>query len=102
ARDHARARGAVGRIGVATLTIDDMAELMDGLPLDRVITSMTINATAPILLALYAAVAEERGVAIAKLGGTVQNDLLKEYIARGTYIYPPEGSLRLTTDVFSV
>ncbi|HKA24551.1 MAG TPA: methylmalonyl-CoA mutase family protein, partial [Candidatus Eisenbacteria bacterium] len=99
--DHARARGEVGRVGVAISTIDDMAELMDGLPLDRVTTSMTINATAPILLALYAAVAEERGVAIAKLGGTVQNDLLKEYIARGTYIYPPEGSLRLTTDVFS-
>ncbi|HEV8480374.1 MAG TPA: methylmalonyl-CoA mutase family protein [Candidatus Eisenbacteria bacterium] len=99
--DHARARGEVGRVGVAISTVDDMAELMDGLPLDRVTTSMTINATAPILLSLYAAVAEERGIDIAKLGGTVQNDLLKEYIARGTYIYPPEGSLRLTTDLFA-
>jgi methylmalonyl-CoA mutase, N-terminal domain len=99
--DHARSRGEVGRVGVAISTVDDMAELLEGLPLDRVTTSMTINATAAILLSLYAAVAEERGISIDQLGGTVQNDLLKEYIARGTYIYPPEGSLRLTTDLFA-
>jgi methylmalonyl-CoA mutase N-terminal domain/subunit len=99
--NHERARGEVGRVGVAISTIDDMEELYAEIPLEKVTTSMTINATAPILLALYAAVAESRGVPRAKLGGTVQNDLLKEYIARGTYIYPPEPSLRLTTDVFA-
>jgi methylmalonyl-CoA mutase N-terminal domain/subunit len=99
--NHERARGEVGRVGVAISTIDDMAELLAEIPLEKVTTSMTINATAPILLALYAAVAESRGVTRAALGGTVQNDLLKEYIARGTYIFPPEPSLRLTTDLFA-
>ena len=99
--DHPRARGEVGRVGVAISTIDDMAELLDALPLDRVSTSMTINATAPILLALYLAVAEARGIPRRNLGGTVQNDLLKEYVSRGTYIYPPSSSLRLTTDLFA-
>ena len=99
--DHPRAQGEVGRVGVAISTIDDMAELLDALPLDRVTTSMTINATASILLALYLAVAESRGVSRKLLGGTVQNDLLKEYVARGTYIYPPAQSLRITTDLFA-
>ena len=99
--NHSRAAGEVGRVGVAISTIDDMEELLAGLPLDQVTTSMTINSTAPILLALYVAVGESRGVDRDKLAGTVQNDLLKEYIARGTYIYPPESSLRLTTDIFA-
>ncbi len=98
--DHARARGEVGKVGVAISCLADMETLLDQLPLERVTTSMTINATAPLLLAFYVAVADARGVPRAKLGGTVQNDVLKEYIARGTYIYPPEPSLRLITDVF--
>jgi len=98
--DHALARGEVGRVGVAISCLPDMEQLLDGLPLDRITTSMTINATAPLLLALYVAVADARGTGRATLGGTVQNDVLKEYIARGTYIYPPGPSLRLTTDVF--
>jgi methylmalonyl-CoA mutase N-terminal domain/subunit len=93
------ARGEVGRVGVAVSTIEDMGLLFDGLPLDRVSTSMTINATAPILLALYVAVAEGRGVRRGALRGTVQNDILKEYIARSTYIYPPGPSMRLALDV---
>jgi methylmalonyl-CoA mutase N-terminal domain/subunit len=97
--DHRLARGEVGKVGVAISCLADMEDLLAGLPLDRVTTSMTINATAPLLLALYVAVADARGVPRAKLGGTVQNDVLKEYIARGTYIYPPEPSLRLITDV---
>jgi methylmalonyl-CoA mutase N-terminal domain/subunit len=99
--DHARAAGEVGRVGVAISTLADMEELLDGLPLERVSTSMTINSTAAILLALYVAVAKKRGLAPAALQGTVQNDLLKEYIARGTYIYPPTPSLRITTDLFA-
>jgi methylmalonyl-CoA mutase N-terminal domain/subunit len=99
--DHPRARGEVGRVGVAISTLADMEDLLDGLPLDRVSTSMTINATASILLALYVAVAKKRGIDVAKLSGTVQNDLLKEYIARGTYIFPPGPSLRITTDMFA-
>ncbi len=98
--DHPQARGEVGRTGVAISCRADMEALLDRLPLDRVTTSMTINATAPLLLAFYVAVADARGVARAALGGTVQNDVLKEYIARGTYIYPPQASLRLATDVF--
>ncbi|MEO5617797.1 MAG: methylmalonyl-CoA mutase family protein [Candidatus Eisenbacteria bacterium] len=98
--DHPRARGEVGKVGVAISCLADMEMLLDELPLDRVSTSMTINATAPLLLAFYVAVADARGIAREKLGGTVQNDVLKEYIARGTYIYPPEASLRLITDVF--
>jgi methylmalonyl-CoA mutase, N-terminal domain len=99
--DHPVARGEVGRVGVAISSIADMRRLFQDIPLDRVTTSMTINATAPILLALYLAVAEEQGVAWEKLGGTVQNDILKEYAARGTYIYPPGPSLKLVTDVIA-
>src|SRR5689334_21159428 len=99
--DHQLAAGEVGRVGVAIDSIEDMAILFDGIPLDRVTTSMTINATALILLALYVAVAKRQGVPLAKIGGTVQNDILKEYIARGTYIYPPRASLRIVTDVFA-
>ena len=88
-------------MGVAIGSLDDMEVLLDDLPLGEVSTSMTINATAPILLAMYVAVADERGVARDQLGGTVQNDILKEYIARGTYIYPPEPSMRLVTDIFA-
>ncbi len=99
--DHPRAEGEVGKTGVAIDTIDDMRRLFDGIPLDRVTTSMTINATAPILLLLYELVAGEHGVGPDAIGGTVQNDLLKEYAARGTYIYPPEPSMRLITDLFA-
>jgi methylmalonyl-CoA mutase N-terminal domain/subunit len=98
--DHPMASGEVGRVGVAIDTFDDMDRLLAEIPLDRVSTSMTINATAPILLALYVAVADERGVPRPKLRGTVQNDILKEFISRGTYIYPVQPSLRLVTDVF--
>ena len=98
--DAAMARGEVGRVGVAISSLDDMRALFDGIPLEQVSVSMTINATAPILLAFYVALADERGIARAQLAGTLQNDLLKEYIARGTYIYPIEPSLRLVTDVF--
>jgi methylmalonyl-CoA mutase N-terminal domain/subunit len=99
--DHALAAGEVGRVGVAIDSIEDMAALFDGIPLDRVSTSMTINATAIILLALYVAVAKRQGVAPTSLSGTVQNDILKEYVARGTYIYPPRASLRILTDIFA-
>ena len=98
--DHPMAQGEVGRVGVAIDTVDDLAELFRDIPLDRVSTSMTINATAAILLAMYVVAAEERGVPRAKLTGTVQNDVLKEYIARGTYIYPAGPSLRLVGDIF--
>ncbi len=99
--DHPLAAGEVGRVGVAIDTIDDMALLFDGIPLDRVSTSMTINATAIILLALYVAVAKRQGVDPRQISGTVQNDVLKEYVARGTYIYPPRASLRIITDIFA-
>ncbi len=99
--DHFLAGGEVGRVGVAIDSIEDMSELFDGIPLGRVSTSMTINATAIILLALYVAVARRQGVAIATLSGTIQNDILKEYVARGTYIYPPRASLRIVTDIFA-
>src|SRR5512139_1445943 len=98
--DHPLARGEVGRVGVAIDSIEDMAALFDGIPLDRVSTSMTINATAVILLALYVAVGKRQGLQPKQLSGTVQNDVLKEYIARGTYIYPPAHSLRIITDIF--
>jgi methylmalonyl-CoA mutase N-terminal domain/subunit len=98
--DHPMAAGEVGRVGVAIDTVDDLADLLKGIPLDQVTTSMTINATAATLLAMYVVVGEEHGVPRAKLGGTIQNDVLKEYIARGTYIYPAAPSLRLTADVF--
>jgi methylmalonyl-CoA mutase N-terminal domain/subunit len=97
--DHPLALGEVGRVGVAIDTIDDMRVLFEEIPLDRVSTSMTINATAATLLALYVAVAEERGIPAASLRGTVQNDILKEYVARGTWVYPPGASLRLVADV---
>lgn len=98
--DHERARGEVGKAGVAISCLADMEALLEDLPLDRVTTSMTINSTASLLLALYIAVADQRGFSRAQLGGTIQNDVLKEYAARGTYIYPPAASLRLITDVF--
>ncbi len=97
--DHALAAGEVGRVGVAIDSLEDMARLFDGIPLDRVSTSMTINATAIILLALYVAAGKRQGVDPRRLAGTVQNDILKEYVARGTYIYPPRDSLRIVTDV---
>jgi methylmalonyl-CoA mutase, N-terminal domain len=99
--DHPRAEGEVGRTGVAVDSVEDMKRLFDGIPLDRVSTSMTINATAAILLLLYELAAEEVGVPADRLSGTVQNDLLKEYAARGTYIYPPVPSMRIITDVFA-
>jgi methylmalonyl-CoA mutase N-terminal domain/subunit len=99
--DDARARGEVGRVGVAIDSIEDMRTLLQGLPLDRISTSMTINSTAAILLCLYVAVGEEQGVARGALRGTIQNDILKEYMARGTYVYPPRPSLRLITDTFA-
>ena len=95
------AAGEVGKVGVAIDSLDDMRRLFDGLPLGRVSTSMTINSTAPILLLLYQIVAEEQGVEPGDIRGTIQNDILKEYVARGTYIYPPAPSMRLVTDVFS-
>ena len=99
--DHPLAAGEVGRVGVAIDSIEDMALLFEGIPLDSVSTSMTINSTAIILLALYLAVARRKGVAPSALSGTVQNDILKEYVARGTYIYPPRPSLRIVTDIFA-
>ncbi len=98
--DHIMAEGEVGRAGVAIDSVDDLERLFHGIPLDKVSTSMTINATAAILLAMYVTVGEEQGVPLAKLQGTLQNDILKEYIARGTYIYPPGPSLRLVADIF--
>jgi methylmalonyl-CoA mutase, N-terminal domain len=99
--DDPHAVGEVGRVGVAIDSLEDMETLLDGIPLDRVSTSMTINATATILLALYVAVARRRGIPAEALSGTVQNDILKEYVARGTYIFPPRPSLRLATDLFA-
>src|SRR5438552_3905515 len=99
--DHSLAAGEVGKVGVAIGTLRDMEVLLDGIPLDRVSTSMTINATAAILLAMYIAVAMKQGLTPKQINGTVQNDVLKEYIARGTYIYPPSFSLRLITDIFA-
>jgi methylmalonyl-CoA mutase N-terminal domain/subunit len=99
--DHEMANGEVGRVGVAISSLADMRALFDGIPLERVSVSMTINSTAAILLAFYVALADERGTARSALSGTVQNDMLKEYIARGTYIFPVEPSLRLVTDIFA-
>ena len=98
--DHPMSTGEVGRAGVPIDSLADMETVLDGIPLDRVSTSMTINATASILLALYVAVARKQGVPLDRLNGTLQNDILKEYIARGTYVYPPRPSMRLVTDVF--
>jgi methylmalonyl-CoA mutase, N-terminal domain len=99
--DHPRAEGEVGKVGVAIDSLADMRLLLADLPLDEVTTSMTINATAAILLLLYSLVAEENGVPVSSIGGTIQNDILKEYVARGTYIYPPRPSMRIVTDTFS-
>ncbi len=97
--DHPMAEGEVGRVGVAIDSLEDMEVLFDGIPLDQVSTSMTINSTAAILLAMYIVVAEKQGVSMEKLRGTIQNDILKEYIARGTYIFPPQPSMRIITDI---
>jgi methylmalonyl-CoA mutase N-terminal domain/subunit len=99
--DHAMALGEVGKVGVAIDSIEDMQRLFDGIDLEKISTSMTINATASILLALYIAVAKRNGANIRKLSGTVQNDILKEYIARGTYIFPPQQAMRIITDMFA-
>jgi len=99
--DDPMAEGEVGKVGVSIASIEDMRQLFDGIPLADVTTSMTINATAPILLALYVAVAKEQGADLSRLGGTIQNDILKEYAARGTYIYPPRPSMRFITDTFA-
>ncbi len=98
--DHPRSEGEVGKVGVAIDSLDDMRALLKDLPLDKVTTSMTINSTAAILLLMYELVAEEQGVPADKISGTIQNDLLKEYIARGTYVYPPRPSMRIITDIF--
>ena len=98
--DHPRAEGEVGKVGVAIDSLDDMRTLLSGIPLDKVSTSMTINSTAAILLLMYQIVAEEQGVSSQQISGTIQNDLLKEYIARGTYVYPPKPSMRIITDIF--
>ncbi len=98
--DHARSAGEVGKVGVAIDSLDDMRTLLADLPLDKVTTSMTINSTASILLLMYELVAEERGVPSTAISGTIQNDLLKEYIARGTYVYPPKPSMRIITNIF--
>jgi methylmalonyl-CoA mutase N-terminal domain/subunit len=99
--DHEMAIGEVGKVGVAIDSLEDMETLFHGIPLDKVSTSMTINAPAAVLLAMYLAVAEKQGVSFDKLRGTIQNDILKEYSSRGTYIYPPEPSMRIITDIFS-
>src|SRR5207249_4731894 len=99
--DDPRVAGEVGKVGVSISSLDDFARLFDGIPIGEVTTSMTINATAAILLAMYVAVAKRQGVAADRVGGTTQNDILKEYIARGTYIFPPRPSLRLATDLIA-
>ena len=99
--DHPMSRGEIGRVGVAIDSIDDLRTLFNDIPLDRVSTSMTINATAAILLAMYVVLAEESGVPLETIAGTIQNDILKEYYARGTYIYPPAPSMRIVTDIFA-
>ena len=98
--DHGLSEGEVGKVGVAIDSLEDMEILFDGIPLEKVSTSMTINAPASILLAMYIAVAEKQGVSKGSLRGTIQNDILKEYIARGTYIFPPGPSMRLITNIF--
>ena len=100
--DHPMSSGEVGKVGVPVSILDDMETLFKNIQLDKVSTSMTINSTAPILLALYIVAAENQGVAVNKLSGTIQNDILKEYSARGTYIYPPGPSMRLVTDVMEL
>src|SRR5271157_1280273 len=99
--DDTMALGEVGKVGVSISSVEDMARLFDQIPLDKVSTSMTINAPAGVLLAMYIAVAKRQGVEMKALRGTIQNDILKEYVARGTYIFPPMPSMRLITDIFS-
>jgi methylmalonyl-CoA mutase N-terminal domain/subunit len=99
--DHSLSLGEVGKVGVAIDTLADMETLFDGIPMEKVSTSMTINSTAAALLAMYIAVAEKQGISADKLNGTIQNDILKEYVARGTYIYPPQPSMRIITDIFA-
>jgi methylmalonyl-CoA mutase N-terminal domain/subunit len=99
--DHARSEGEIGKVGVAIDSLEDMRMLLKDLPLDKVSTSMTINSTGAILLLMYELVAEEQGVPSSAISGTIQNDLLKEYIARGTYVYPPRPSMRIITDIFA-
>ena len=99
--DHVLARGEVGKVGVPIAHLGDMRDLFEGIPLERMNTSMTINATAPWLLALYVVAAEQQGAARVRLAGTVQNDILKEYLSRGTYVFPPRPSMRLTTDLIA-
>src|SRR5690606_20567630 len=99
--DHERARGEEGRVGVAIDTLEDMKTLFAEIPLDRVSTSMTINSTAAILLPMYVATAHAQGASRSALRGTIQHDFLKEYLARGTYFYPPRGSLRIINDIFA-
>src|SRR5277367_6972288 len=99
--DHTLAQGEVGKVGVAIDSLEDMQTLFAGIPLEKISTSMTINATAAILLALYVAVAKKQGADLRKLSGTVQNDILKEYIARGTFIYPVKPAMRIVTDIFA-
>jgi methylmalonyl-CoA mutase N-terminal domain/subunit len=99
--DHTLARGEVGKVGVAIDSLQDMEVLFDGIPLDKVSTSMTINSPAAVILAMYVAMAQKQGVSPEKLNGTIQNDILKEYVARGTYIFPPQPSMRLITDIFA-
>ncbi|MEW6034448.1 MAG: methylmalonyl-CoA mutase family protein, partial [Chloroflexota bacterium] len=98
--DHPLAQGEIGKVGVPISTLKDMEVLFQDIPLDKVSTSMTINATAPVLLAMYVALAKKQGIDLSKLDGTIQNDVLKEYIARGTHIFPPRPSMRLVTDIF--
>ena len=99
--DHPMAEGEVGKVGVAIDSLRDMELLFDGIELEKITTSMTINATASILLALYVAIAKKQGADLRNLGGTIQNDILKEYVARATYIYPPRPSMRIITDIFA-
>src|SRR5688500_9959946 len=99
--DDPQVAGEVGKVGVSISSLDDLEHLFAGIPLDKATTSMTINATAAILLAMYVAVAKKQGVPLQRIGGTTQNDILKEYIARGTYIFPPRPSLRLVTDLIA-
>jgi len=99
--DHPLARGEVGKVGVAIDSLADMEILMDKIPLDQVSTSMTINSPAAVLLAMYMAVAEKQGIPMDKINGTIQNDILKEYVARGTYIFPPRESMRIIVDIFA-
>ena len=98
--DHSMSDGEVGKVGVPICHLSDMEILLKNIPLDKISTSMTINATAPILLAFYVAIAEKNNIPLNKVSGTIQNDILKEYIARGTYIFPPKPSMKLITDIF--